>query len=273
MHILQAKRMFPRGWSRFSTMAAIVASVPLYLMLCPAHADTTVSTLVVESRTGYDALRTYAGRTQVARASQLGFKHAGELAEVAVDLGDGVSQGQMLARLDTASLEAAVHQARADVTLATASLTAAEADTQLARQTEARFRSLREAGHASEQVYDEYRLTLRAAEARLRVSRANLQRARAALNSADIRLREAHIYAPYDGVIQARLLDEGSQAAPGQSVLRLVETGTVEAHVGVPDGIAHRLQEGDDYQLSWAGQTLPARLTALLEERLTKLIR
>ena len=140
------------------------------------------------------------------------------------------------------------------------------AETQLAQQTEQRFRSLREAGHASEQLYDEQRLALRAKAAQTNVARANLHGAEAARLAAEIVIQEAHIYAPFDGTIQTRYLDEGSQTTPGAPAVRLVETAHTEAHIGVPQTVAPTMSVNTRYEILWENQRYPAWLTAVLPE-------
>ena len=183
-----------------------------------------------------------------------------------MDIGDSVVKGDLIGKLDTRRLEAALAQARAGVQLAVANLEAVNAETQLAQQTEQRFRSLREAGHASEQLYDEQRLALRAKTAQTNVARANLHGAEAARLAAEIVIQEAHIYAPFDGTIQSRHLDEGSQTTPGAPVVRLVETAHTEAHIGVPQIVAPTMSVNTRYEILWENQRYPAWLTAVLPE-------
>ena len=87
---------------------------------------------------------------------QIAAKTPGRLAEVLVDEGDRVTQGQLLARMDTRTLEATRAQAEAEVLRARQTLAANEANVQL-RQSEkrlasqelARFRQLSQRGFAS----------------------------------------------------------------------------------------------------------------------------
>jgi RND family efflux transporter MFP subunit len=266
MHVRLIRKHLAPGWTYFSRIAVVVLVLEL-LMLCNlAQAATSVAVVEVQAEAGYTADRVYAGRTAAARASELGFKQGGEVETLLVDIGDTVEQGDLLAKLDSANVEAQLAQANADVSLAAANLAALEAETQLARQTEARFRELRKAGHASEQVYDEQRLALRAKEAQLNVARANLLRAEAARNAAAIIVDETHIYAPFSGTVQARYLDEGTQVGAGQNVLRLVEVDQTEAHVGIPEGLASRLGASGEHRVLWEGNVYPAKLDAVLPE-------
>lgn len=262
------RKYFPRSWNALARVAIALATLQLswlFVSHC-AYAATLVSYQTLEAENGFDAIRVYAGRTVAGRASELGFKQAGELAMLHVDIGDQVERGQVLAELDTASLQASLAQAEADVSLAAANLLALEAETQLARQTEARFRSLRDSGHTSAQVYDEQRLALRAKEAQLSVAAASLSRAKANRLAVEIALREARIHAPFAGRIQARRMDEGAQAGAGQTIFRLVETAHREAHVGIPETMTEALTPGQTYTLRWGEARLQGRLDALLPE-------
>ena len=248
------------------TKTLITVAVGLFAAQGAVQADTTVALLTIQEQSAYTTTRTYAGRSVAGRASELGFKRGGEVAEIAIDIGDAVAEGDLIARLDTRSWEAALAQARANVQLAAANLQAVEAETQLARQTERRFRSLRESGHTSEQLYDEQRLALRAKSAQVNVAKANLQSAKAAQLAAEIVLHEARIYAPFSGTIQARYLDEGSQTAQGAAVVRLVETARIEAHIGLPQKVARSLTPEAEYQIFWEDRHSPAQLIAVLPE-------
>ena len=145
MRVRNLRRQFPNLWQRSSCAVLLLVLIEVLWILgtVPAHAATTVRTITAQPTDGFEARRLYAGRTVAGRASELGFKHGGELARLHVDIGDRVPLGEPMADLDTRSLEARLAEARADVSLAAANLKAQEAETRLARQTEARFRSLR----------------------------------------------------------------------------------------------------------------------------------
>jgi RND family efflux transporter MFP subunit len=268
VHARMIRRNFSTNWRRVCTIAAVAMlfQVGLLLLSSSAHAQVNVSVFNVVAEESYQSNRVYAGRTAAARAAELGFKRGGEIAQMQVDLGDVVAKGDTLAKLDTASVNAQLTQAAAEVSLARANLQALVAETELATNTEQRFRTLREQGHASIQVYDETRLALRAKQAQRNVARANLERALAAQKTIEVDLREAVIRAPFPGTIQARYVDEGTQIRSGEAALRLVEDAHREAHVGIPADIARRLMPGQTYQVSWQEQSYAATLNAVLPE-------
>jgi RND family efflux transporter MFP subunit len=269
MHVRAFRRQFHGLWQRTSRLIAPIVVVEVLLLLFMsrlAEAATPVAYLHVEHAQSFEAVRVYAGRTAPGRASELGFKQPGELAVVLVDQGDVVTTGQTLARQETATLDAALGQAQADVAFAEANLAAARARADLAAQTDARFTRLRATGHVSEQEYEEQQLSSRARDAEYRVAEASLARARAARLSAEIALREASLVAPFSGIVQQRHHDEGTQLRAGEPVLRLVESGRVKALVGVPENQAGNLTIGARYALNWNGETIEASLTAVLPE-------
>ena len=269
MHAHSVRRLMGPRWRWLQRAALIVVGLQLLFLLCgsaSAWAVTRVETMQVERQESFASQRVYAGMAVAKRASQLGFKQRGEIATLSVDIGQKVSKGDVLATLDNRALQAAVRQARADVAFANASLAAQQADTELAAQTEVRYRNLKAEGHVSAQVYDETRLALVSKQAQTRVATASRARATASAAAAEIALSESRIIAPFSGVVQHRHMDEGSQVAPGQSVLRLVAADEVEAHIGVPAAVAVALTPGDEMQVRWNTQTFAAVLRAIPPE-------
>ncbi|MEM6441443.1 MAG: efflux RND transporter periplasmic adaptor subunit, partial [Pseudomonadota bacterium] len=150
--------------------------------------------------------------------------NGGLVAEVRVEEGDRVEQGDVLAVLDLSRLDARV----AELDAQKASL-AAEAE--LARVTLRRQAELRDRGHATDQRYDEARLTLD------RIA-ASYQQVEAAIATVDVDRRKAVLRAPFRGEIAARRADEGAVVAPGAPVLELIETDRPQVRAGLPEALA-----------------------------------
>ncbi len=248
--------------------SAVLAMLCMWLLLSPvyAFADLTVSYINIQRQAGFASERVYAGKTLPSRSSELGFKRGGEIAQVLVDIGDVVEKGQVLARLDSQTLASNLEQAQANTALAQANLSAAKAEAQLAANTEKRFRTLREQGNTSKQIYDEAKLSFQTKRAQYQVAQANVKRALAAANASKIALAEAAIRAPFDGIIQSRYMDEGTQILGGTAAVKLIELGPIKAHVGVPSESLASLTIGGSYNLSWNGKVQPARLMAISPE-------
>ena len=119
----------------------------------------------------------------------------------------------------------------------------ARASYDLADSTVDRQIALLEKGHVSSQRVDEARAQANTALARIQAATANADALR-------VQIDLSRIEAPYDGTITARMADEGAIAGPGQPVFELVETGNLEARLGLTAKLAGRLEVGKVYELS-----------------------
>ncbi|MEM1151188.1 MAG: efflux RND transporter periplasmic adaptor subunit [Pseudomonadota bacterium] len=230
-----------------------LASLALRSEEGPRVAQTTpvpISAAVVEVvlQGDFDLEESYTGLITPRRESELGFTAGGQVASLNADVGDRVSAGERMARLDTRSL-------RAQLAAAEATIDEAIASRELAMTTVERQRSLRDEGFVSQQVVDEFAAQASAADARLQASRAQADTLRVQIDLAEIR-------APYDGVVTERFVDEGVIAAPGQGIFTLVETGTLEARIGVPASAMESLVPGQTYLLDVGGSVVEATLRA-----------
>jgi len=204
-----------------------------------------VPVLTVDYQTDAMISEAYPGLISARRESDLGFERGGRIVEVTADIGDQVRAGDTLARLDTSTL-------RAQIAAADAQTHEADAQLEIARATELRQRTLLERGHISQQRLDEVTTNTAAAEARR-------QAAAAQANALRAQLVLSEITAPFDGVVTARNADEGTIAAPGSLVLRLVENTALEIRIGLPAIAVTALIEGEVYNFLTNDGTIEAR--------------
>jgi RND family efflux transporter MFP subunit len=161
------------------------------------------------------------------------------LAEVAVDVGDRVRRGQVLARFAVDLPRADLAQVEATLAEAEALLAAAAADAQRARELEA-------SGALSAQQIAQYQTAERTAAARLQAQRAAAQAMR-------IRLAQAEVRAPDDGVISARSATIGAVVGNGQELFRLIRQGRLEWRAEVPADRLAAVRPGQVVQVVPAG--------------------
>jgi len=219
--------------------------------LVPTNAPEALS-VSVESAALSDTLvidESFSGLVQARRTSQLGFSGGGRISRLNVDVGDQVRVGQTLAQLDTRDL-------RANLAAAQASVAEAEANFELAETTVKRQRTLFEKGHVARQRVDEAEAQAAAAAARIEAAKAQADTIRVAIDLSSIR-------APFAGMITNRMVDEGAIATPGAPMLELVETLELEARIGLPSGVAARLEIGELYPLVSDRGTAQAELRAV----------
>ncbi len=126
----------------------------------------------------------------------------------------------------------------------------------LVRQNLRRIRALNHKGYASAQQQDEL-------ETQATALMATLERLAAALRANATRIGKARLTAPFDATVSRRYLDTGAVAAAGAPVLRLLQSGALEARVGVPPRLLGELRPGVSVTLKAAGRELEGQVLAV----------
>jgi RND family efflux transporter MFP subunit len=152
------------------------------------------------------------------------------LIEVAVNVGDRVRKGQVLARLQSDTVEAERDQTRASLAEAEASFAEAQANANRARQVEA-------SGALSAQQIAQYLTAELTANARVAVLNARLK-------SDQLRLAQTRILASDDGTISARTATLGAVMQQGQELFRLIRKDRLEWRAELPAGDLARIRPG-----------------------------
>ena len=206
-----------------------------------------VRALPLRMESGYEVTRAFIGQVEAQKTVSLSFELGGRLAEIGVDEGESVAEGQVLARQDTSLLLAERQQLLA-------SKAATEAQLVFAEQTLERNEELKERGFATQAGVDGALATRNELTARMAEIAAGLA-------NVDIRIGKSTIRAPFDGRVTARTVDGGEALSPGQPVLGLVELRAPQVRVGVPLD----LDEGRlaDASIEIGGERLPATLIGL----------
>jgi RND family efflux transporter MFP subunit len=151
---------------------------------------------------------------------------AGVLTQLAVDAGDRVRRGQLLARIDTREADANVATAGAGVARAEAALAQAQLEYE-------RTRSLVGQNFLSQAALDK-------AEADLKTARAALDAARAGSTQAVTGRSFAELRAPIDGVVSRRLMELGELATPGSGVVEIHDPTALRAVGTIPQYVLPR---------------------------------
>jgi HlyD family secretion protein len=142
---------------------------------------------------------TATGALQAITTVQVGTQVSGPIAALYVDFNDRVTKGQVIARLDTTLLNAALRDALSGLERVAALSNQAQAERDRSRTLFAR-----------ELVS---KAELEQAEASARVATANLSSARAQVERARINLRYAIIESPIDGIVLSRAVELGQTVA------------------------------------------------------------
>lgn len=209
---------------------------------------------------------------------QIASKIPGRLAEVLVDEGDKVTRGQLLARIDTRTLEAQRTQAEAEVARARENYAAAQATVQL-RQSEQllasqelkRIREMFQRKYASQQLLDQQQARFDTSNSAVVAAKAQLAAIKAAIGAAEAQVAQltseiddSSLRAPLDGVIQLRLAEPGEVLGAGGRVLLLIDPSDQYMNLYLPASTAGRLTVGDEARIvldALPEQALPAKIS------------
>lgn len=188
--------------------------------------------------------------------------------QLLVDVGDVVTEGQVLAVLSKQTLElqrsqavASLAAAKATIAQAEAQLVEAEASAGEAQRVAERTAKLRAQGSASQAAADTASAGAVSATARVSVARQSLEAARAQvdlgeaqLENVDLQLARTEVKAPVAGKVVTRNARLGGVAtAAGQAMFVIVRDGALELRADVAEADLLRLDEGQKAELHTVG--------------------
>ncbi len=182
----------------------------------------------------------FAGEVRARVESRLGFRVGGKLAQRAVEVGQRVKSGQLLARLDPQDFALANDAARAQVSLATASRDQAAADFQ-------RFQELHEKNFISA-------AELERRSSALKVAQAQLAQAQAQLSGQRNQLRYTQLVADAAGVVTGVDAEPGQVLAAGMPLVRIAQDGARDVVFSVPEDVVASITSGSEVAVRpWSG--------------------
>ncbi len=193
---------------------------------------------------------------------------AGRVEKIHYDFGQSVRKGAVIAELDTRELilqrdraRAALSQALARIGLDPGQEEATPESTPAIRQAkaqleEARFKwenaaKLVKTGDISQERYIELEKQYHARDAayqaardELRVALANVAALRAEVRLAEKRLGDASVIAPFDGIVDKRLVAPGQYLAANTPIVSLVKTNPLRLRVEIPETASGQVRVG-----------------------------
>ena len=190
-------------------------------------------------------------------------KIAGRVAEIRVEEGALVAEGDVLALIRTAELEAQLHRAEAArasaeaaVAAAEASVARAEAQLQLAREEERRAEQLNARDVMSNEELDIRRTEAEVAAAELREAKAlhaakrkSVEAEAALAEEIRTRIEDGTLTAPVRARVLYRLAEPGEVLGSGGKVVTLLALDDVYMEFFLPAGEAPRVEIGDEARI------------------------
>ena len=236
---------------------------------------------VVASRGAIAARVIGPGTVQARIPVTLGARVSATVKHVYVDVGDAVSQGQLLMALDDRDLSArrGVVSGQQEALLrnvegARATLVKARADLDLARSRQRRDNELLVQGFVSQAVVDASNAALGGAVAGVDAARAALSARDADVRTlaqearyADAVLSYTRIVAPMDGIVVQRMGEVGNTVVPGTALLKIVDPKSLWVATRVDESVVGRVQPGQPASIRLrSGEVLPGKVARIARQ-------
>lgn len=170
------------------------------------------------------------GKIEATQNANLSTRMMGYVTETYVNIGDKVSKGQLLLKINSADISAQSAQVSASITEAKAAFKNAEKDYN-------RFRVLYEQNSASQKEMDDI-------TANYEMAKARLEGANQMKNKVNAQLSYSNISAPFAGVITGKFINKGDMANPGMPLIGMETPGKFQVIAMVPEAEITKIKDG-----------------------------
>jgi len=248
----ESKPRSPWRWLAYVVLFILIAgALGFYLIpgssLTAAEVETVRPTVQNFSQAiAGSPILTASGYVVARRKAVVSAKIQGRLAELRVEEGSQVHQGDIIARLDSADYQAQMDVARAQVQHAEADLAEQQRQQRITQ-------NLAQAHVVSQDQLD-------AASSRVRLAEAALSQSRASLAVSEASYQNTLIRAPFSGVVVKKMAEVGESVAPippgvnistaSGAIVALADMATLEVEVDVSESNVARLQPNQPAEVS-----------------------
>jgi membrane fusion protein (multidrug efflux system) len=206
------------------------------------------------------------GSFQPDESSDVAPDSTGRVVATPVDVGQYVSKGAVLIRIQAVDAKLRVEEARASVQRAEANLQLAESQNALAQTTAKRNDALLKAGLIPQTTADEARTQAETSTNNVLVARASLAQVRAQLALADKAVSDVVVVAPFAGYISQRRVAMGEFVQPSTAVVTLLRIDPLRLQLTIPSIQAAQIAVGQAVTArvdAFAGQVFEGRISAV----------
>jgi macrolide-specific efflux system membrane fusion protein len=187
----------------------------------------------------------------------VGTQVSGQLRKIHVEIGDTVTQGQLLAEIDPTIYAARVDADRAQLQSLRAQLIEKQAQATLAKEQYDRQTRMRRAGATSEEAFQTAETAWKTTQAQIASLRAQIEKVESDLRADEANLGYTKIYAPMAGTVVSQPARQGqtlnaTQLAP--VIMRVADLSTMTVWTQVSEADVNKLRIGQDVYFSTLGQ-------------------
>ncbi len=222
-----------------------------------AAPQVTVTNVTQISPTQSRQILMASGYVVAQRKASIASKGTGRLVALNVVEGQTVRKDEVVARIESSDMEAAIAQARANIELAKAGLKQAEAEQIDAEVSFTRAKALLAAGSISKAEHDMAEARWKRGTAAVQSAQASIRAGEAALNAAEIQLENTRIRAPFDGTVLTKNADIGEVVSPFSAsatsrgaVVTMADMSSLEVEVDVSESNIERIAAGQPCEIT-----------------------
>jgi RND family efflux transporter MFP subunit len=193
-------------------------------------------------------------------------KTAGRLEEITVKLGDRVTRGQRIARIEDEEIREQVKQAEAAFEVARATIRQREADLDLARTNVERSRNLFQRQLLLQQTLDDAEAKYQSAQASLDLARAQNNQSQARLDELRINLQNTLIVSPVNGFVARRTADPGAYVSANAPIVEVVDITRVRLIANIIEKDLKQIGVGDSARVevdAFPGESFMGRIARM----------
>jgi HlyD family secretion protein len=210
-------------------------------------------------------------------------KFPGRIAELNAEIGDMVSAGQVVARMDTRDIQESLRKSQAQVKQAQHAIEEAKANLEqqrtqqiFAAQELERTQTLLKQGFATKELFDERKQALDGANAALSAATDRVAETERALEASEhdvglytVNIKDNDLVAPRDGRIQYRVANIGEVLPAGGKVFTMLDISYVYMDIYLPAPEAGKIKVGTEGRIlldAYPNDPIPAKVSFLASQ-------
>lgn len=264
LKINRDKTNIPAGASTKKIILYSLAGIALIFIVTLLSLNSSSSSEVVEvgmvsltTPAQESAVLTASGYIVAQRKAAVASKGTGRLEYLGVIEGDRVKKGEVIGRIESSDVEAALGQAQASLNLAKAGLETAKAEYEEAKNNFERQKALFEQGSISKAEFDGATARYKRAAAGIASAEANIKFAEANVRSAEVQVENTFIRAPFNGVVLTKnanvgevITPFGAAAGSRGAVVTMADMNSLEVEADVSESNIEKISEGQPCEIT-----------------------